>query len=899
VTPRDDAAARRARRRFRALLALYPSGFRERFGAEMLELFTDRYEAAGASTARAALWISVLADTLRASLRERLPHGSLAMDSLRQDVRHAWNVVRRRPGFSIFAVLLTALGIGSATAAFSVVDAVLLRPLPYPDSDRLVLVWEQRDAVQRNVVGGHEFPAWEEQSRAFSAMGAIAFDREFSLTGAGDPAALNGVRVTSGFFKAMEVQPTLGRAFGPEADTPGSTEVVVISHRLWTSRFGADPHIIGRAIQLNDRPYIVCAVMPPSLEFPAAPDGSAPDLWTPIAEPIYQYRGRHYLFVVGRLAPGVTIARAQADLSAIADGIARDFPPNRRHGVNVQPLQGELVAGVRKAILILFAAVGVVLLVGCCNVANLLLARATTRQQEIAIRAALGAGRARIVRQLLVEGAILSAAGATAGLFVAGWLLALARSAVPGHVPRLAAASIDPAAIVFTSAVAVATTLLFGLVPAWQSREVHVSEHLRSGRKGAPAPRRAALRNLLIVAEVAFTVALSIGASLLVQSIVRLQRVDPGFDSRNVLTIGLALPSARYGSAESQRTFWTQLLEQVKSVPGVERAAATNMVPQGEGLSGIPIAVEGRPPARPGEETSTRYRIVSSGYFEALGIPTLRGRTFQPADARAAVPLIRWFQQQRFPPHYDESQAPPAAVINATMARDIWPGEDAVGRRFTVLFSPPITVIGVVADSRNATLGDEPVAEFYLSHLQEPQTRMSLLVRAAGDTPILPAVREIVARLDPKLPIASVRTLEEVVDTNLALHRFISAMMGGFAAAALLLMAAGLYCVISYIAAQRTREIGIRMALGATRIEIAGLVTRAGLALCTAGAAAGAVGGYLLGRSASAMLYEVRPADPATYATLIAAVLAIAIAACWLPARRAMHIDPAAVLRID
>jgi putative ABC transport system permease protein len=882
---------------FRALLALYPAPFRQRFGSEMLDLFAERYDAAISLAARLAFWRSVLADAVPAIIRERVRQSTAVVENLKQDTTQAWRVVRRAPGFSLFVVLLMALGIGASTAAFSVVHAVLLRPLPDPDPDRLVFLWEQRLQVTRNPVGGHEFPVWQQQSRSFESLAAITFDREFNLTGAGDPVALNGVRVTSEFFKVMRVQPLLGRVFGSEADVPGHGDVAVLSHRLWIERFGADRELVGRTIELNDRAYIVSGVMPAEFEFPTAREGAAPDLWTPIAEPIHQYRGRHYLFVVGRLGPTVTIAQARTELAGIAATIAREFPPNKQHTVNVQPLQHELVADVRNVILLLFGAVGVVLLVGCCNIANLLLARATTRQKEIAVRAALGAGRSRIVRQLLAEGAILSAGGGIAGLCIAKWLLAFTRSGVPGNVPRLATAAIDPAAIAFTTAVAIVTTLLFGLVPAWQSKRVQVLDRLRSGNKGVTTPRRHSLRSALIVAEVAFTVALSIGAALLVQSIVRLQRVDPGFDSRHVLTIAMTLPEARYPGAEEKRMFWTAALEQLARAPGVESVASTNMVPQGQGLSGITIAPEGRPAPQPGEELTARYRIVSTAYFKALGIRTLRGRTFDPSDARAAVPLIRWFEQQPFPARFPESQALPAAVINDTMARQIWPGEEPVGQKFCVLFSPAITVIGVVADSRNAALSDEPVAEFYLSDLQEPQSRMSLLVRTAQGPEVLPVIRSVLARLDPRLPIAAARTLEEVVDTNLALHRFVSILMGGFALTALVLMTAGVYCVISYIAAQRTHEIGIRFALGATRVDIGRLVARTGLTLSLGGAALGAVGGYAAGRAASTLLFEIQSADPSTYLTLILTVLTIAAVACWIPARRAMRVDAAAVLR--
>ena len=884
-------------RAFRALLRLYPAGFRARFGREMEELFAARRAAATTTGARIRLWTSVLFDTARAALLERLPNGKHLTASVRLDVTQAWRTMRRARAFSAFVILLMALGIGATTAVFSIVHAVLLRPLPYAEPERLTAIWEQRHAVRRNTVGGHEFPVWKQESKSFETMAAIAFDRDYSLTGAGDPLALNGVRVTSDFWRVMGVPPVAGQVFGAEADEPGRGAVAVLSHRLWRDRFNSDPTLIGRTVALNDRPHVVAAVMPPDFRFPPGLGGVAPDLWTPIAEPIQQYRGRHFLAVVGRLARGVTAAQAQSELAGIADGIAREFPPNKAHGVNVQPLQAELVDNVRNALLVLFAAVAVVLLVACCNIANLLLARATARQQEMAIRAALGAGRARIARQLLVEGGLLSFAGAAGGLWIAYWLVAVARTGVPGHVPRLETVAIDPNAIAFSVALALLTTCVFGLVPLWQISRVQVSDRLRSGTKGVPSPTRHPLRSALIVAEVALTVALSIGAALLVQSFLKLNRVDPGFDAAGVTTLQLTLPGARYRGAVQQRAFYSAALDRVAQLPGVQSAAATNMVPHGGGISGIAIAVDGRPRPKPGEETTARYRIVSNDYFRTLGIATVRGRTFEGTDARAAVPLIRWFPQQPLPDHFDEPQPPAVAVINEAMARQVWPAEDPIGRKFTVLFSPPITVVGIVRDTRNAALSDEPVAEFYLSTLQEPQSRATLLVRTRGGEDLLPAIRAQIAGLDPKLPVAAVRTLDAVVDANLAPHRFISIVMGSFALLALTLMVAGVYCVISYVAAQRTHEIGLRMALGASRTDIGRLITRSGLVLCAAGAVLGAGGGFALGRSASTLLYEIQPTHASTYVVLIAAVLAISAAASWIPAQRAMRVDPATVLR--
>ena len=888
-----------AERAFRLLLALYPAAFRRRFGDEMIELFAARQAATRTFRARVSLWVEMIADALRASARERFGRRGFFMQHFAMDVRYACRIMRSAPGFSFFAVGLLALGVGVTTAMFSVLDGVLLRPLPYLEPDRLVLVWEQRGEVERNSVGGHEFPVWKRQSRSFVSMGAIAFDRDFSLTGTGDPAALAGVRVTSDFFNVMGVAPVVGRVFGAEADEPGNGDVAVLSHRLWRDRFAADPAIVGRTIELNDQPYTVRAVMPESFQFPTDGTGEAPDVWTPIAEPIQRYVGRHYLFVVARLSPGVTVQGAQSELAGIAHGIAEAFPQNEHHAVNVQPLATEIVTNVRTAILVLFAAVAVVLLVACCNVVNLLLARSVARQHEIAVRTALGAGSWRLARQLLAEGGLLAAAGAVGGVVLAQWLLSLARTAAPAQVPRLATVSIDARVLVFAAGLAIAITVVFGLAPLFRFSRMRVAQRLGSATKGTSHASSGSMRNILVVAEVALTVALSIGATLLLQSFVKINRVEPGFDTTNVLTASLSLPAARYPTARHQRTFYTQAIENLRAIPGVETVAATNMVPQGGASSGIAITVEGRPAPRPGQEPMARYRVVSPEYFSTLGVATKQGRTFQPTDARVAVPLIRWFQGQPLPPGFQESQAEPVAVINERMGREIWPGEDPVGQKFRVLFSPPITVIGIVGDTRNMALAHEPVAEFYLSDLQEPQSRMTLLIRTARDQPLVPAVRDRIAQIDPRLPIASVRTMDEIVDGNLLIHRFLSTMMSGFAATTLLLMVAGVYCVISYSVGQRKHEIGVRMALGARRIDVGRLIVARTLRLCVTGAALGAACGYALARSSSTLLYEIGPADPATYSGLVLVVLAVALIASWIPARRAMRVDPAAVLRCE
>ena len=893
---------RRGLRLFHILLLAFPREFRRRFEPEMAAMFEARSSAAGSSLlTRLALWRAILADVLPAAARERWPGPApFSLRELHYDARQAWRSVSRAPLVAVFVVALMALAIGSTTSVFSIVHAVLLRPFPFADPDRLVMIWEQRGPENaRNIVGAHEYPEWKSASHSFAHMAAMAFDRDYNLTGAGEPMKLVAARVTPDFFAVMGVSPIVGRTFTADEDRPGRSAVVLISEGLWRTRFGADPAIAGRSVQVNGTAYTIAGVMPAAFTFPDGPGGAAPDAWTPIDEPIRLLRGRHYLFVVARLNPGVTLGQAQSELDAISARIAREQPQfSTGHGVNVQPLHAEIVQSYRRAVLVVFAAVALVLLIGCCNVANLLLARAAERQQEMAVRVALGASRLRLARQLLAEGGLLAVLGGGAGLLLASWLIALARTRLATDLPRVRDAALDPVVVLFAAGVTMMTALLFGLVPLGQAMRVQVADRLKHGSKGVARHGRQPLRKALVIAEVALTMIVATGAGLFLQSLHNLARVIPGFTMHDVTAMEIALPASRYATPPQRRAFFDEAVARLAALPGVASVAATNLVPHGPGGFGIGIAIEGRPQANSGDQASANYRVVSADYFRTLSIPVVAGRVFNQGDARLAVPLIRWFQQQPLPPGLDAPQPPPVAVINETMARRFWPGEDPIGRRFTVLFSPPIAVIGIVKDARDQSLADPPPPEFFLSDAQEPQAKMTLLARStSGDGGLAAAARARIWSIDPQLPVSNVRTLAEIVDGNIALYRSVITLTGVFAIAAMALMALGVYAVVSYAAHQRTFEIGIRLALGAQRRDVRRLVVTSGVGLGVTGVLIGLGGAYALARFASSLLYEVTAADPFTYGALAALILGLTVAATWLPAHRAQRVDPVAVLR--
>ena len=890
---------------YRGLLRLYPPAFRQRFEPEMVELFAARARAASSAGRRARFWLRTLADLTASVAREY--RRALAAWSLRPwvmlsaDLRDALRFLRRSPATTSVVVLLMALGIGAATMVFSLVNAVLLRPLPYRDADRIAMIWETRPdrGITRTVVGAHEFVEWPRLTSSFEALAAIAFDASSTtLTGAGEPVALFNVRTTSAFFDVMGVDLVAGRGFAPEHDTPGNGSVAVISHALWQERFAGARDVIGRTIQLGGQPATVIGIAPASLTYPRSPSGHVPDVWRPIAEPIQLYRGRHYLYVVARLKPDVTFDRANRDLSAAASTIATELPDfSRGHSASVIPLRDELVRTSKPTLVFVFGGVACLVLIGCANVAGLLIAVAIGRRPELGVRLALGATRLRVVRQLFAEGLMLAVAGGAAGAALAIGLARLAPAVIPADILALDRVPIDWRVLGFAAALALATGVAFGLAPALHLPAGNPAHALR-GRSRTATETRPRLRSALVVVQIGLTVALASGAGLMLRTWRSLANVELGFQPEGVLAVDVLLPAVRYPEAHRVRAFFTEFDDRLRRLPGVTHVSTVNQLPAAGGTSTIPIVLTGRPPAS--DQLAIPYRIVGADYFRALGIPVEAGRVFQASDARVALPLIRWFPQQPLPAAFDEPQPPPVAVVNQAMARLVWPHETPIGRQFQALLSPPITVIGIVGNSRGQSLRTPPGPEFYLSDLQEPQGRTNVIVRAAGPAGgLAPVVRREVQAIDPDLPLVSAMPFSVAVDAGVQVSRFTSITAAAFAFTALLLMGAGIYGLVSFTMSTRTREIGVRIALGAGAGEIRRLVGQQTLRLGLAGLALGLAASWTLAGVVQAQLFGVDAHDPVNV-LLVAAVLALALAAAtYLPARRATRIDPAITLRSE
>jgi putative ABC transport system permease protein len=812
----------------------------------------------------------------------------MIIETLWQDLRYGWRMLVRHPGFALVAILTLALGIGANTAIFSVVNAVLLRPLSYASPDELVAIWESRPGRERETATPANFLDWRERNDVFAALAAFG-PASFTLTEGGEPEQLRGASVSHNFFALLDSRPALGRTFEQGEADPLS---VIISHALWQRRFGSDQSIVGRRIRLNDRPYTILGVMPPQFNFlflspmrTSARD--ATEFWVPAPRldvpalggsadfDLDRFRRASYLRVIGRLKPGVSLAQAQSAMEGIAAQLAVEHPDtNRDYGVRLVPLHRQIVGDRRPALLALLAAVGCVLLVACANVANLLLVRGAARQKEIAIRAALGAGRRRIARQLLTESLLLALASGALALLMAAWSLDLLVRFGPSELPRLAEVSIDRWVLGFTLLVSILTGLAFGAWPAWKSSRTDLNESIKGG--AAPGGRR-----LLVVAEVALSVLLLIGAGLLLRSFLRLQSSDPGFDPARLVTFSLNLPGSRYPRPETQAEFYRRALERIRALPGVEAAGATINLPiRGDEIT-FGILFEGRPEPAPSERESVGYQAASPDYFETLRIPVRRGREFNQSDT---------------------INAPGVALINETAARRYFSGVDPLGQRIKLggHNRPWLTIVGIVADVRHGGLGAEPRPEGYACALQSPFSFTDVVVRTKGDPrAVFADLRSIIGGLDPALPLTRVMTMEDQIAASVAQPRFTMALATLFGAIAMLLAAIGLYGVMAYTVSRRTREIGIRLALGAQPHQVLRMILAEGLSLTALGVAAGILSALALGRLATSFLYGISGTDQLTYAAVAALIFAVTALACYVPARRAMRIDPLTALRLE
>lgn len=820
----------------------------------------------------------------------------VSMDRLMQDIRYAFRTLTRNLAFSSVVVLTLALGIGANTAIFTVVNGVLLKPLPYPEPDRLVMLWETSlsDGTPGTVAPAN-FYDWRQQSRSFEKMAAIDPYPDFILSGSGMAKRLAGAAVSHDFFSLLGARMALGRDFLPEEDHPGSNLVIVLSYATWQSQFGGRVDVVGKSITLNNAAYTVVGVLPRDFSFVSrAADyqtRNRVDLWTPLAlasPPEAWQRGTHPLCVFGRLRPGVSLPQAQADLNQVAANLQRLYPnDDKGRGIAADPLGRHVVAGVRTALLTLLMAVGMVLPLACANIANLLLSRAASRQKEIAVRIALGASRMRIARQLLTENLVLAVTGGMLGLVITLLSVSAIVHHLPADLPRTSEIVVDWRVLLFTSLLTLSTGVLFGMVPLHQSRRVSTNDSLKQGGR-AVAGDQSQLRNALIVAQVAIAVVLLTGAGLMTKSLWTLLRVSPGFQTEHILTARLSLPPQYtngmvFGTGKHPRItlFQRELLERVKEIPGVKSAAFAAYLP----LSGVDNSwgfdIQGRPPKPPGVYDLTNYRPVSAGYFDTLGIPILQGRGFGTGDTEDS-PLV--------------------VVINASMARTWWNQQDPVGQRVRFGDQNWRVIVGVAGDVHHEALGAKPEPEMYVPYGQVPnvEARPTIVLRSSIDpSSVTDALRKAVAEVDANVPMDQVETMSQIVYGSVAQSRFRTALLVMFALLALFVAAIGLYGVMSYSVTQRTREFGIRMALGASRSAILRVVLGKATKLVGLGIFSGLAGAMLLARLVASLLYNVSPFDATTLAGVSILLALIALVASYVPARRAANVNPMDSLRYE
>lgn len=805
------------------------------------------------------------------------------MRGIAKDLRFSVRTLRKNPGFTLTAVLALAAGIGANTAIFSVVNAVLLRPLPFEEPARLVKIWERRERLAKGRVSFADYNDWKGQSGAFEQLAAFQ-PGDYTLTGGEEPEQIQGASVSSDLFRVLRVNPELGRAFLPEEEKQGADPTVIVSHQLWARRFGSDPRLVGRTINVDNKTYTVVGVMPDGFTFP----GKHSELWTPLAinpKSPMAGRGMHILEVVGRLKPGVSVAQAGAEMETIARRLEQQYPAdNTGHGVNVLSLQDDATANYRPGLLIIFCVVGFVLLIACADVANLLLARAASRRKEIALRIALGATRRRVIGQLLTESILLSVTGGAVGLLFGDWCVKLLVLLGPGNVPRIEESSLDARVLAFTLLTSLVTGIVFGLAPALHASKTDLNEVLKEGGAGGATNKSGGrLRGALVVLEVAISLVLLIGAWLMLKSFARVQGVSPGFNAENVLTAKVTLPGSKY-RGNQRSVFLQRVLERVRANPQVISAGAVTHLPLAGNSPTFDFDIDGRPPAASGEEFKAQMRCATPDYFRALGIPLVEGRPFSSEDG---------------------GESPNVVVINDVMARRYWPDESPLGKQISLdkdAEGKPVwrRIVGVVQGVRHDGLEFEPEPQMYAPFAQFSMPTVTIVLHTKGQPlSLVEDLRREVLAVDRDQPVYDARTMGQVVSEAVAPRQFNMLLLGLFAGVALLLASVSIYGVISYTVTQRTREIGIRIALGAGAGNIVRLIVCQGLALSLAGVVIGLAAALGLTRVLSSLLFQVSTTDPFVFAGVAVLLVLIAFLASYLPARRAANIDPMEALRYE
>jgi putative ABC transport system permease protein len=819
------------------------------------------------------------------------------MHTLWQDLRYGARMLLKNPGITFVVVLALALGIGANTAIFSVVNAVLLRPLPYEESDRLVFLSETNKAMAEISISYPNFTDWRSQNHVFEKIGVYNLN-SYNLTGTGDAERILTAQASADLFSALRVNAAIGRVFTNDEDKPGGTPVVVLGYGLWQRRFGGQSSILNQTLTFNGKSYTVIGVMPEGFQYP-----SRVEMWVPAGQLSgeWQQRGNHPgLNAVARLKPGVTLEQAQADMANIAVNLERQYPDsNAGNRMKIQPLLEIFVHNVRRALWVLFAAVGFVLLIACANIANLLLARASARQKEMAIRAAMGAGRWRIARQLLTESVLLSLIGGALGLLLARWGIELILYISPNAIPRSREIGLDWRVLAFTIGVAFLTGILFGLVPALQAGVVDVNETLKETGRGAT--RRHWLRSSLVVVEVATTLVLLIGAGLMIRSFHRLQSVDPGFSYEHLTSFTISLPQKKYSTVDQRAQFFKRLLENVRGLPGVEASGAASGLPLGNNSWQSPFTVVGHPVSQSNQTPTMTALLVTPDYFRAMDIPLKRGRYFNDHDDRAFLAgrdLSKLSEDER------RMVGVNAIIIDEEFARRYWPNEDALGKQVKLSTderAPALTVVGIVGRVKMEGLSqDSNRVQGYLPFAQLAFSGMTVIVKASGDpNQLMTSVRRQVADIDPEQPIYNVRTMDEIRAQSVAPERLNLTLLSIFAGIALLLAVVGIYGVMSYTVTQRTHEIGIRMAIGAQPRDVFKMVIGQGMTLALIGVALGLVSAFGLTRLMATMLFGIEPTDPATFGSIALLLTGVALVACYIPGRRATKVDPVVSLRYE